>query len=62
MRVTEGSKLSFELDVSSGKAVLAKPQGESEEFKRAFAAMRRHSSTLSTRGNSVREMRETNRY
>lgn len=62
MRVTEGSKLSFELDTSSGRAVLQKPQAENEEFKLAFAAMRRHSSTLSTRGNSVREMRDTNRY
>lgn len=62
MRVTEGSKLSFELDPNSGRAVLQKPVADNTEFKRALAAMRRHAKTLSTKGNSVREMRDTDRY
>jgi antitoxin component of MazEF toxin-antitoxin module len=62
MRVTEGSKLSFELDVNSGRAVLERPQTENVEFKRALAQMWEHSKTLSTRANSVREMRDTDRY
>jgi antitoxin component of MazEF toxin-antitoxin module len=62
MRVTEGSKLSFELDPSSGRAVLAKPQIENDEFKRHLAAVRRHTSTIKTTPNSVRLMRDTDRY
>jgi antitoxin component of MazEF toxin-antitoxin module len=62
MRVTEGSKLSFVLDASSGRAVLQKPQADNVEFKRALATMWEHSKGLSTRANSVREMRDTDRY
>jgi antitoxin MazE len=62
MRVTEGSKLSFELDASSGRAVLEKPKNDNFDFKQHLAAVREHTRTIKATPNSVRLMRDTERY
>jgi len=60
MRVTEGSKLSFELDVSSGKAVLEKPK--SFDLKAHLDNVRRRTTGMKITPNSVTAMRELDRY
>jgi antitoxin component of MazEF toxin-antitoxin module len=60
MRVTEGSKLSFELDPSSGRAVLQKPK--SFDFKGHLDGVRRRTSTMKITPDSVASMRELDRY
>jgi antitoxin component of MazEF toxin-antitoxin module len=62
MRVVEGSKLSFELDASSGCAVLQKPKSSNGDLKRHFADVRSYTSKIPTTPNSVRLMRDTDRY
>jgi antitoxin component of MazEF toxin-antitoxin module len=62
MRVVEGSKLSFELDAGSGRAVLQNQQIQGVNFKQALSDMWDHSRTLSTPDNGVRDMRDTDRY
>jgi antitoxin component of MazEF toxin-antitoxin module len=60
MRVVEGSKLSFELDAVSGRAVLQKPM--TLDFKQHFEAVRRRTAKMTVTSNSVAAMRETDRY
>lgn len=60
MRVVEGSKLAFELDAHSGRAVLTKPT--SLDLQGHFEAVQRRTSQMKITPHSVVAMRESDRY